>query len=71
LLVAFLPLIRRKQLGINSKLAGVGFVLIGLYFLVYIVVSLVNRSYLSFLGLTELWAAAFLIMGVGFLAEER
>ena len=71
LLVAFLPLIRRKQLCFNIKLAGVGFVLVGLYFLVYMAVSLVNRSYLSFLGLTELWAVAFLIMGVGFLAEER
>lgn len=70
LLVAFLPVIQRKQLGFNFRVAGVAFLLIGVYFLVYIAVSLVNQGYLSFLGLTEWWAVSFLVMGVGFLARQ-
>jgi len=70
LLIAFLPVIRRKQLNFNSKVVGVGFLLIGLYFLIYVLISLLNQRYLSFLVLTELWAIAFVIPGIGFISEK-
>ncbi len=69
--VAFLPIIRRKQLSFDSRFAGVGFLLIGMYFVVYLAISLLNQEYMGALGLTELWGIAFLIMGAGFLAEKH
>jgi len=70
LLIVFLPVIRRKQLNFSSKFVGVGFLLIGLYFLIYVVISLLNQRYSSFLVLTELWAIAFVIPGIGFISEK-
>lgn len=70
LVIAFWPLIRKKQVCFNSKPAGVAFLLVGVYFLIYLAISLLNQSYMSFLGLTELWAAAFVIPGLGFITGE-
>jgi len=70
LLIVFLPVIRRKQLNFSSKFVGVGFLLIGLYFLIYVVISLLNQRYSSFLVLSELWAIAFVIPGIGFISEK-
>jgi len=71
LLFAFLPAIREGELRFNSRVAGVGFLLVGLYFLVYVVISLLNQSYLSYLTLTELWAVSFIIPGTGLLVERH
>ena len=71
LLLAFLPAIREGELRFNSRVAGVGFLLVGLYFLVYVVISMLNQSYLSYLTLTELWAISFIIPGIGLLVERH
>ncbi len=70
LLLAFLPVIRDGEWRFNSRVAGVGFFLVGLYFLVYVVISVLNKSYLSYLTLTELWAVSFVILGLGLLVER-
>ncbi len=71
LLLALLPLIRDGELRFSSRIAGFGFFLVGLYFLVYVVISLFNQSYLSYLTLTELWAVSFVILGLGLLSERH
>jgi hypothetical protein len=65
LIFAFMPIIKRKQLGFSFVAVGVAFLLIGLYFVMYIVVSLFNQRYLDYLLLTEIWAVAFAILGIG------
>jgi hypothetical protein len=67
LLFAFVPVIRGERTEFSFKAVGIAFVLVGVYFVVYILVSLVNAGYLSFLALTELWAVAFVVAGAGLL----
>jgi hypothetical protein len=71
LLFAFVPVIRGKRMEFSLKAVGSAFVLVGAYFVVYILVSLVNSHYLSFLTLTELWAVAFAVAGAGLLARNN
>jgi hypothetical protein len=71
LLVAFIPIIRKKSLEFNYKAVGVAFVLIGIYFVIYIIVSLFIQRYMDFLMLTELWAIAFIIPGIGYIIKNH
>ncbi|PVX25244.1 MAG: hypothetical protein CW691_05170 [Candidatus Bathyarchaeum sp.] len=71
LTIALLPIIKEKSLNYNSRLCGVGFLFIGLYFVIYLLISLVNQSYANFLVLTELWAISFIVPGVGFAIKNN
>jgi hypothetical protein len=70
LVIGFLPVIRKESKEFNSKLVGLGQLLIGIYILVYLLISFLNARYMSFLGLTDLWVIAFLISGVGFIRKQ-
>ncbi len=70
MLLTFMPVIRGKTTRFNSRAAGIAFFLIGVYFIIYILVALVNSGYLAFLPLTELWAISFSVLGMGFLIER-
>ncbi len=69
LLVTFLPAIRGKSVVFNSKTMGISLILIGVYFIVYVGISLLSPPYLSYLTLTELWAVTMPIIGLSFLRE--
>jgi len=70
LTVTFLPMIRRQRLSFNPRLAGVGFLLIGVHFVVYIAVSLLVQRYWDFMMLTEVWALAFIILSIGYISKR-
>lgn len=70
LLVALLPFIKKKGDPFNSTLAGLGLILIGVYFLIYTIVALLNQSYLNFLELTEIWAISMPIAGLGLIQKQ-
>jgi hypothetical protein len=70
LIAAFLLVIRRQRLNFNPRLAGIGFLLIGLHFVIYIAVSLLIQRYWDFMMLTELWALAFIILSIGYIFKQ-
>jgi hypothetical protein len=70
LTVTFLPMIRRQRLSFNPRLAGLGFLLIGLHFVIYVAVSLLVQRYWDFMMLTELWALAFIILGINYISKR-
>ena len=70
LLVTLTPVIRTQSAAINKKMIGLAFVLMGAYFVIYILVASVNSSYLAFLQLTELWAISFVVAGAGLLSKR-
>ena len=70
LFLSFLPIIRKQSLTFNTRTAGVGFFLIGLHFVIYIIVSLFSQRYWDFMMLTELWALIFIILGAGYLVSR-
>ena len=61
---------QRESDRFNSTLAGLGLILIGVYFLVYTAVALLNQSYLNFLELTEIWAISMPIAGLGLIQKQ-
>jgi hypothetical protein len=71
LLFAFLPVIRGKIGSISLRLVGGAFVLVGVYFVIYVLVALTNPTYMGFLTLTELWAVSFAVLGAGLLLERE
>jgi len=70
LIVALLPLIRKQQSQINTRLVGVGFLLIALHFAIYFGVSLAIQRYWDFMMLTDIWALGFLILAVGYINKK-
>ena len=70
LMVTFLPIIRKRRLSFNLRLAGVGFLLIGVHFVVYVAVSLLVQRYWDFMMLTEVWALAFIILSIGYIFKR-
>jgi hypothetical protein len=70
LTIALFPIVGKKRLNYNQKLVGTAFLLIGVYFIIYIAIATVDQRYSSFLSLTELWAIAFIIPGIGFTAGK-
>ena len=70
LLAAFLPIIKKQTLNFDARLAGLGFLLIALHFIIYIGVAFGSQRYWDFMMLTELWALGFLSVAVGYLAKR-
>ena len=61
-LFACLPLIRKTK-KIDLRLIGAALILIGSHFAIYLLISVSVPIYSSFLGLTEFWMVALLILG--------
>ncbi len=70
LTIALLPIIRKESGEFSSRLVGVSLLLVGTYVLIYLLISLVNRIYLNFLTLTDVWAIAYLVAGIGLIRKR-
>ncbi len=70
LAIALLPIIRKESGEFSSRLVGIGLLLVGTYVLIYLLISLVNQIYLNFLTLTDVWAIAYLVAGIGFIRKR-
>ena len=70
LIGAFLPVIRMQKLSFNSKAVAAAFILTGVYFAMYVMISLLNQRFMNYLFLTELWAIAMLLLGAGVLRKK-
>jgi len=70
LLVTLVPVIKERTTTFNQKAAGFALVLVGVYFIIYILVAQLNGTYMAFLQLTELWAITFAVAGAGYLIEK-
>jgi hypothetical protein len=64
-----IPTIREANT-LNWRLAGIALLLVTTYFLVYFLVALNDRTYMSYIELTELWAASMGVAGAGFLLHK-
>ena len=65
-IAVFLPIIREKRNSFNPKALGGILICIGAYFIIFILISLVNANYSNWVALTEWWATALPILGLGF-----
>ncbi len=65
-LVVFLPVIRGERTSFDLKAVGGILICIGTYFIIFILVSLVNANYSNWVGLIEWWATALPILGLSF-----
>jgi hypothetical protein len=71
LVFAFLPIINCRKQSFNPRIVGTAFLLVGFYFIGYLLVALVNQSYFNYLFLTELWCVAFVILGAGYMLKAK
>ena len=71
ILTTLRPVIACKTTTFNHKAFGAGLSLIGLYFVIYVILSTLNATILAFLPLTELWAISMLAVGVSFLMSKK
>jgi hypothetical protein len=67
----FLPVIRGKQAGFSVSAFGVVLICVGMYFVIFILLSLVNANYLKWVNLTEWWATALLVLGLGLVFRKK
>ena len=70
LLYACTPLIHYSK-KINSEIIGVSLIMIGIYFVIYFIVSIWVPIYSSYLYLTEFWMVSFLIPGLILLLKTK
>ncbi len=61
----------RQKRKLNFRLAGAVAVLVGVYFVVYDIVSIWDNVYRAFLPLTDFWMASLLLVGVVVLVDSR
>jgi hypothetical protein len=71
LTIALWPAIREKSPNLSYRIAGMSLVLVGFYFVVYIIVAFFNKTYMSFLELTEIWAISMFVAGLGLILERK
>jgi hypothetical protein len=69
LLFALKPMLTGKGV-VNSKIVGAALCCLGAYFVVYLLISAVNSTYLSFVTLIELWGLSLLVLGLGFVKQK-
>jgi hypothetical protein len=66
-----LPVIRGKREYFSWRWVGAVLFCVGAYFVVFDLVSMVNDVYLNWVGLTEWWAASFIVPGVALVARGK
>jgi hypothetical protein len=67
----FLPVIRGKQIGFRVRALGAVLICVGVYFLIFILLSLINANYLKWVNLTEWWATALIVVGLGLIWRRK
>ena len=70
LLITLAPVIRGQTTSFSQRAVGLAFILIGAYFIIYILVAQLNSGYMAFLPLIELWAISFAVTGTGLVIER-
>jgi hypothetical protein len=63
----FLPVIRGNKTSFSLKAVGGILICIGGYFIIFMLISLVNANYSKWVSLTEWWMTALPILGLGLL----
>ncbi len=61
----------RQYKRLNARLIGTALILVGVYFIIYALVSVWVPSYLAFLPLTEFWMITLPILGVAVLFDSE
>ena len=68
--LTLMPVIRGKTTTFNQKTFGVGLILIGVYFIIYLILCTLNSTILAFLPLIELWAVLMPVLGIAFIIKN-
>jgi hypothetical protein len=61
----------RVKKKLNILLAGTAIIFVGVYFVIYDLVSVWDPIYRAFLPLTDFWMVSLLILGVAVLVDSR
>ena len=70
MLVAFMPVFKKKTVNFDSRAVGAALILVGVYFIVYVFIALVNVDYMRWINLIDLWAIAMPVLGANLLIKD-
>lgn len=71
IIIAFLPVFKKKATGYNSKMLGAGFILAGLYVTIYLAIALINEQYMNWFSLIDWWSIIFVALGLVLLLNKE
>jgi hypothetical protein len=69
--IVLLPVIRGTRTSFSVRGLGAVLSCVSVYFVVFLLISLVNANYLTWLPLTEWWAASFLLLGIALVVRGK
>ena len=71
MIVAFMPLLKKKSVVFNVKLFGVALILMGVYAIVFVAIALVKTDYLTWISLVDWWIIVMPVLGASLLLKEK
>ena len=70
MIVAFMPVLKKKSVAFNAKLFGAALILLGVYVIVFVSIAWLRVDYLSWINLIDWWIIAMPILGAYLLVKD-
>jgi hypothetical protein len=70
MIIAFLPVLKKKSVVFNAKLFGAALILMGIYVIIFVSIAWVRTDYLSWINLIDWWIVAMPILGAILLLKD-
>lgn len=71
MLIALMPLIKKKSLSFNTKPFGAALIIAGMYAVIFLVIALFTPQYTNWVSLIDWWTIVFIVLGVGYLTIKN
>jgi hypothetical protein len=71
MVIAFMPVLRRKSANFNVKLFAAALILIGVYAIVFVIIALLRTGYMAWFDLVDWWIIVMPVLGVSLLIKDK
>ncbi len=71
MIVAFMPLLKKRSVVFNAKLFGVALILMGLYAVVFVFIAWAREDYMDWINLIDWWVIVMPVLGAGLLIKDK
>ncbi len=70
-IVAFMPVIKKRNVRFNHRLFGAALIIAGLYAVIFLLVCALNKDYAAWVGLIDWWIIAMPVLGASLLTNHK
>lgn len=71
MIVAFMPLLKKRSVVFNARLFGVALILMGLYAVVFVFIAWAREDYMDWINLIDWWVIVMPVLGAGLLIKDK